>query len=425
MKKVAIVNLGCKVNQYESDTIAGVLTASGFSVVFGHEFADVYFVNTCAVTNEGERKSRNMITKLLKINPKADVYVAGCASENNSEHFSKIPNVKFVIGTQNKIQIAAKICSDNNVKMINSNEHISNRTRGVLKCQDGCNNFCTYCLIPYVRGREKSRSLAELKNELLNMQNSGVNEVVLAGINLSGYGKDFDDGTSLVDVAKLIKSVNDSSVKQKMRYRFSSLEVNIIDDEFLKYLLTDEYFCPHFHLSMQSGSNKVLKDMNRHYTKEEFLGKVELIRKYFPLAAITTDVIVGFPTETEELFDETYETCKKANFFEMHVFPYSKRDGTVAAKFKNVADGVKDRVWKLKALSAAGHDEFIKQNIAKDAVKKVIIETTDGEYYTAHTDNYIKCYIEKNRTKELAGNTIVNVKLNELMMDGAKCQICD
>lgn len=417
-KKVSIVNMGCKVNQYECDTIAGLLCASGFDVDFGLVVADIYFVNTCAVTNEGERKSRNVITKLLKLNPKASVYVAGCASENNSEHFSKIANVKYVIGTTGKNSIAQKICDDYGKKLVYSNMHISNRTRGVLKCQDGCNNFCTYCLIPYVRGREKSRPLDELNNEIISMHNSGVHEVVLTGINLSSYGNDFGDGTTLLDVAKIFSKNNFD-----MRYRFSSLEVNIITKEFLEYLSSDKHFCPHFHLSMQSGCNKTLKDMNRHYTKEEYLSKVALIRKYFPLAAITTDVIVGFPTETEQDFAETVETCKNANFFEMHVFPYSKREGTVAAKFKNVATNVKDRVWTLKNLAAENHDKFIKRNIKEDKIKEIIIETTDGEYYTAHTNNYIKVYVSKNDCKDLKNNDKCLAVLQELYLDGAKATI--
>ena len=421
MKKVSIVNLGCKVNQYESDHIAGILASNGFSVDFGLNVADIYFINTCAVTNEGERKSRNMVTKLIKLNPKAEIYVAGCASENNSEHFTKTSNVKYVIGTQNKDSIAYRICTDNGIMPKVSNINLSNRTRGVLKCQDGCNNFCTYCLIPYVRGREKSVPLNNLAAEFDSMVSDGVKEVVLTGINLSAYGKDFADGTSLIDIAKMIGKEN-RKFGSNVRYRFSSLEVNVIDDEFLKYLKDDKYFCPHFHLSMQSGSNKTLKDMNRHYTKEEFLDKVNLIRKYFPLGAITTDVIVGFPTETEEDFKETFETCTKANFFEMHVFPYSKRDGTVAAKFKNVATNVKDRVWELKNLSSTNQKTFIEKNIADDPLKQVIIETTEGEYYTAHTDNYIKCYIPKDNDT-LENNQVVSVKLLQSYLDGAKANI--
>jgi len=417
--KVSMVNMGCKVNQYECDTIAGILAGSGFSVAFGLVSADIYFVNTCAVTNEGERKSRNVLTKLVKLNPNAKIYVAGCASENNKSHFESHPNVVYVIGTENKTRIAQKICEDHGVKMQINNTHISNRTRGVLKCQDGCNNFCTYCLIPYLRGREKSRPLDELYSELLSMQKSGVHEVVLAGINLSGYGTDFSDGTSLVDVAKLFTKLHDEHGAGIIRYRFSSLEVGIITKEFLEYLSNDKYFCPHFHLSMQSGANKTLKNMNRHYTKEEYLQKIELIRKYFPLAAITTDVIVGFPTETEEDFEETFETCKKANFFEMHVFPYSKREGTVASTMKTVATNVKDRVWKLKNLSAENHDKFIEQNIKFGGLHSVIIEATNGEYCTAHTDNYIKCYIQKDKRNNIINNQIVQVKLTKQFMDGA------
>lgn len=406
MKTVSIINLGCKVNQYESDRIAGALSSSGFNVVFGLTVADIYVLNTCAVTNEGERKSRNMLTKLTKLNPNASIYVCGCASQNKPENFTNNANVKFVIGTANKQSIADKICLDNDIKCEYTLSHLSSRTRGVLKCQDGCNNFCTYCLIPYLRGREISRPITELKTELDLMQKQGVKEVVLAGINLSGYGNDLKDGTNFIDLAKMFEN-------RPIRFRFSSLEVNVITDELLKYLKTLPNFCDHFHLSMQSGCDDTLKKMNRHYTSKEYLNKVALIRKYFKNAGITTDVIVGFPTEEDIHFKETIKTCNKADFSDMHVFVYSNRSGTVASKFKNVATNVKERAKELADLAKKNKQKFLKKNYGKTF--DVIIEKEDDDgYATGHTPNYILCYI-KGRYKS---NDYVRVKIDIPFKDG-------
>lgn len=410
MKTISIVNMGCKVNLYEADKIAGILANSGFSVDFGLKPADIYVLNTCAVTNEGERKSRNMLTKLLKLNPSASIYVCGCASQNNSQNFTSNPNVKFVIGTQNKDQIAYRICADNNASCIYTTNQISSRTRGVLKCQDGCNNFCSYCLIPYLRGREISRPLADLIYEVEQMQSAGVNEVVLTGINLSSYGRDLNNNTGFIDLAKMFEN-------RPMRYRFSSLEVNVVTEPLLKYLSTQPNFCDHFHLSMQSGCNHTLKKMNRHYTKEDYLQRVALIRKYFPNASITTDVIVGFPTEQDEHFEETYNTCKLANFAEMHIFVYSKRAGTVAEKFKNEATNVKERAQKLAQLNQINKQNYIDKNIG--SVYNVIVENKKGDYYIAHTPNYITCYI----TGKHNSNDMLTVKLVKTYLDGALAEI--
>lgn len=407
MITASVINLGCKVNQYETDRVAEVLSAAGVSVVFGLVPADIYVLNTCAVTNEGERKSRNMLTKLIKLNPNCKIYVCGCASQNNPNNFAANANVCHVIGTANKQRLAAKICEDFGLKFdpCSMGSFAGNHTRFVLKCQDGCNNFCSYCLIPYLRGREVSRPLAELQVEINNMIKLGAKEIVLTGINLSSYGNDFKDGTSLIDIAKLFEGL-------PVRYRFSSLEVNIVSEPFIKYLSTQPNFCDHFHLSMQSGCDDTLKKMNRHYTSQEYLAKVALIRKYFPNAGITTDVIVGFPTETEEHFNETYATCQKASFADMHVFAYSKRDGTVAAKFKNVATCVKERAAKLGQLAAQQNAKFVTQNIGK--VYPVIVEAAKGEYLTGHTSNYIMCYFKGNYNT----NEIVNVRITATHPNG-------
>lgn len=242
------------------------------------------------------------------------------------------------------------------------------------------------------------------------MQADGVNEVVLTGINLSAYGRDLNDGTQFLDLAKMFEN-------KPMRYRFSSLEVNVVTEPLLQYLCTQSNFCDHFHLSMQSGCNHTLKKMNRHYTKEDYLQRVELIRQYFPNASITTDVIVGFPTETDEHFEETYNTCKQANFAEMHIFMYSKRAGTVAEKLKNEATNVKQRAEKLAKLNLINKQNYIDKNIG--SVYNVIVENKKGDYYIAHTANYITCYI----SGEQKSNQMLTVKLTKPYLDGALAEV--
>ena len=318
MKKVSIITLGCKVNQVESESIAEELESLGYSVSMGLNVADIYIINTCAVTNEAERKSRNIITKLLKLNANSSIYVCGCASQNNPDNFKKCDNVKDIIGNYDKNALVKSICkndpTENKVQNCNETRRVTDRTRAILWAQNGCNNFCTYCLIPYLRGRETSFPLEGLKKEVKKLEKLA-NEIVVTGINLSSYGKDIEGSDGLIDVARLFRG-------SPARFRFSSLEVNVITDKFLSELATFENFCDQFHLSLQSGGNNTLKAMNRHYTKEQYLEKVNLIRKYFPNAGITTDIIIGFPTETEDDFAESLDFAKQVDFFEMHVFPY-------------------------------------------------------------------------------------------------------
>jgi len=415
MKKVSIVTLGCKVNQVESENIAEELEKLGYSVSMGLNEADIYIINTCAVTNEAERKSRNIITKLLKINPNSSIYVCGCASHNNADNFKKSENVKDIIGNYDKNALVKSICkndpTENKPQKNNVSRRVTERTRAILWAQNGCNNFCTYCLIPYLRGRETSFPLADLEKEVRKLEKIA-NEIVITGINLSSYGNDIEGSDGLIEVARLFKN-------SPSRFRFSSLEVNVITDKFLSELSTFENFCDQFHLSLQSGGNNTLKSMNRHYTKEQYLEKVELIRKYFPNAGITTDIIIGFPTETEDDFNESLEFVKSVNFFEMHVFPYSKRNGTVAEKFKNIATNVPERVKKMTEAANAMKQEFLKKNVG--LIHEVIIETKKENYYLAHTKNYILCYIESN--EELAPNSKVNVKILTPYADGATAKI--
>lgn len=415
MKKISIVTLGCKVNQYESEEIAELLEHDGYDVSMGLIPADIYIINTCAVTNEAERKSRNIITKLLKLNENAKIYVCGCASEHNKEKFNKGEFVKAIIGNQGKEELVKQIESDDedylNNQKIENISRVTDRTRAVLWVQNGCNNFCTYCIIPYLRGRETSFSLKEIEQKVRFLEKQA-NEIVIAGINLSAYGKDVKGSDGLIEIARLFKG-------SQARFRFSSIHVDVITDEFLKELSSFDNFCNQFHLSMQSGSNNTLKAMNRHYTKEEFLEKVDLIRNYFPNAGITTDIIIGFPSETNEDFEESYEFCKQVNFSEMHIFPFSSREGTVASKMKNVAKNVPKRVEKITELALKMKTDFINKNLGQ--VHEVIIENSKNGYYLAHTKNYILCYIQDNG--KLKHNQKIYVKLTSVFEDGAKAEL--
>jgi len=414
MKKISIVTLGCKVNQYESEEIAELLEKDGYELAMGLVPADIYVVNTCAVTNEAERKSRNIITKLLKLNPDAKFYVCGCASEHNAEKFNK-GDIRANIGNKDKTTLVEMIENDDEEfiynKKLTTEKRVTNRTRAVLWVQTGCNNFCSYCIIPYLRGREKSFPLSEIENKIKKLEKQA-NEIVIAGINLSAYGRDVKGSDGLIEIARLFKN-------SPSRFRFSSIHVDVINEKFLKELSTFENFCDQFHLSLQSGSNNTLKAMNRHYSKEEFLEKIALIRKIFPNAGITTDIIIGFPSETESDFEESLEFAKQANFSEMHIFPFSAREGTVAARMKNVATNVPERVKKMTEQAHKMKQAFINKNIG--LTHEVIIENNKNGYYLAHTKNYILCYIKSD--VKLETNKKVFVKIVSAYEDGAIAEI--
>ncbi len=417
MNKVSIITLGCKVNQVESENIAEELEKEGFEVSMGLGESDIYIINTCAVTNEAERKSRNYIAKILKANNSPKIYICGCSSENNPSNFLKSEYVKGVIGTKDKLSIVKMIKSDAgnfggiSPKRSEYKSRITSRTRADLFVQNGCNNFCTYCIIPYLRGREVSFPLSDIAEEIKVLEKVA-NEIVITGINLSAYGKDIEGSEGLIEVARLFKN-------SPSRFRFSSLEVNVITEKFLKELSTFDNFCDQFHLSLQSGSNNTLRAMNRHYTTETYLEKVNLIRNYFPNAGITTDLIVGFPTETEDDFNESLEFVKKVNFSDMHIFPYSKRNGTVASKMKNIAKNVANRAKQMSEEAQLMKLNFIKKNIG--IIHEVIIENQKDGYYLAHTKNYILTYIKSNTP--LNSNTRLMAKITAPFKDGALAEI--
>lgn len=405
--KVSVLTLGCKVNKYESDALIFELKSRGIDATDNLEEADAYIINTCAVTNEAERKSRQMIERARKFNPNAEIYVMGCASQNRPVQFED-RNVKMIIGTAGKKKIADELS--------HSGTHLfelptayeddlfsaQSLTRAFIKIQDGCDHFCSYCIIPYLRGRSRSRSLESIVSEVEKLPDD-VKEVVLVGIDVSDFKIDGKKG-----LGKLLQTLD----KYGKRLRLSSMEDSLIDEEFLKVLSTLKNFCPHFHLSLQSGCDNVLKKMNRHYTTDEFAGSVALIRKYFPLAGITTDIIVGFPTETEEDFEETLKFVERVKFSQLHIFPYSKRDGTAASKlYKDLSGKVKnERVKRLEELGDRLKTEFLREN----KTGKVLIEAKNGDYFDGYTENYIKCYV----SGDLKVGEIVDVQIEKPFKDG-------
>lgn len=394
--KICVFTLGCKVNLYDSDAMLAVFRQAGFEVAEGLQYADVYVINTCAVTAEAEKKSRQSVTRIKRINPAAKIYVCGCASQRDASQFCK-EGVEYVGGADKKIKLAHGIVQSllgedpqyvadfSTSREYEDSEGVVNlRTRHFIKVQDGCNNFCSYCIIPYLRGRSRSRSVDSVKAELDGV-GENVKEVVVTGINLSAYGKDI--GCSL-------KTLLDALDGYDFRVRLGSLEANVIDREFLDATKSLKAFCPHFHLSLQSGDRDVLKAMNRRYTPEEYAQKVELIREYYPLAGITTDIIVGFPTETEEQFENSLNFAKEIAFSDIHAFPYSSRKGTVAGKMKTLAPEIMEsRVKRIGEVKRQLIDDFLSKNMG--VKQEVLFETFEDAMWTGRTRNYIKIYSEK------------------------------
>ncbi len=418
--KVCIITLGCKVNQYESDAIANSLEKLGYEVCSKLEEADFFVVNTCAVTNEAEKKSRQTIAKIKKVSPKAKIYVCGCASEHNAKKFAEIEGVKFISGVSNKLKIIQHIekTSRKKIEVDKIGEEYEDnliakktKTRAYVKIQDGCNNFCSYCLIPYLRGRARSRNIISIMNEI-DVLKDDVKEVVLTGIDISTYK--IDGKPALHELLKLLADY-------PLRIRLGSLEQASVSDEFLIAAEEMKNLCPHFHLSLQSGSNSVLKRMNRHYTTKQFEQTVKKLRKIYRDPAITTDIIVGFPGETEKEFKQTLKFAKKIGFSQIHIFPYSLREGTVAAKMPQVDGKIKrERVLKLEQLNEKLKEKYI--NKCRKGYHSVLIEEKVDDFFVGHSENYIKCYIA---AENLLPNTFVNVKIVKKFRDGAIAVPCE
>ena len=430
-KKVALHNLGCKVNAYEVEAMQQLLEKAGYEIVPFTEGADVYLINTCTVTNIADRKSRQMLHKAKKMNPDAIVVAAGCYAQADTEKLKEDNAVDLILGNNQKTQIVevleeyekehskqVQVIEINHTKEYEelSIEQTAEHVRAYIKVQDGCNQFCTYCIIPFARGRVRSRKIADVLREVETLASKGYKEVVLTGIHLSSYGVDFskEERESLLS---LIQAV--SKVEGIQRIRLGSLEPRIITEEFLEGIVATGKVCPHFHLSLQSGCNKTLKNMNRRYSAQEYAEKCELIRKYYPAPALTTDVIVGFPMETEEDFEESYEFVKNIHFYDTHIFKYSRRHGTKAAAMDGqLTEAVKaQRSEKLLELHDIRAKEYEEAMIGKtiELLLEEEIEEDGKMWYVGHSREYVRAVIEKTEAHQV--NDLVEAKVTGFVAD--------
>lgn len=417
MKTIAFHTLGCKVNTYESNAMLKIFNEAGYQEVDFKEIADVYVINTCTVTNTGDSKSRQMIRKAIRKNPQATVCVVGCYSQIAPEEIEQIEGVGVVLGTQHRkdivkyvdeyLKTGKPVIKVDNVMNLKKFEDLNidrfKNTRAFLKIQDGCNNFCTYCIIPYARGRVRSRDKDSVLNQAKTLVANGYVEIVLTGIHTAGYGEDLYNYSFYDLLVDLVK------IDGLKRLRISSIETSQISDEIINLIGSNDIIVDHLHIPLQSGCDATLKRMNRKYTTSQYLEKINKIRNYLPNIAFTTDVIVGFPGESDEEFEETYNFIKEVNYSELHVFPYSPRRNTPAAKMKDqVDDKIKhERVNRLLELSKELNRDFALKQIGKTL--KVLFEKRDGDYLVGHASDYLKVRVKT--TDNLIGE-IVEVKIN-------------
>ena len=417
-KTFSILTLGCKVNQYESEAMAELFEKNGYIQVDNDtDVADVYIVNTCTVTNLSDRKSRQYIRRAKRENPDSTVAVVGCYAQVAPKEVEKIEGVDVVIGTSErskivdlieeakeedkKINIVRDIKKDRDFQFIKIDENF-HKTRSYMKVQDGCNRYCTYCIIPYARGTIRSRRIGDCVREAIRLANAGYKEIILTGIHVGSYGVDLGP-VRLIDLIEAIAEVDGIE-----RIRLSSVEPNIISEDFMRRAIACSKLCDHFHLSLQSGSNKVLKDMNRHYNREEFIEKTKIIKKYMPYAGLTTDIIVGFPGESDEDFEDSMSIVREVEFSKVHVFKYSKRKNTPAADRADQVDG-NIKIKRSEELIKL-QDQYLKKFREKNMPRtlKVLFEKFDQGYYFGYTDNYIRVKVKSD--KDLI-NKILDVKL--------------
>ena len=417
-KTFSILTLGCKVNQYESEAMAELFEKNGYIKVDNDtDVADVYIVNTCTVTNLSDRKSRQYIRRAKRENPDSTVAVVGCYAQVAPKEVEKIEGVDVVIGTSErskivdlieeakeedkKINIVRDIKKDRDFQFIKIDENF-HKTRSYMKVQDGCNRYCTYCIIPYARGTIRSRRIGDCVREAIRLANAGYKEIILTGIHVGSYGVDLGP-VRLIDLIEAIAEVDGIE-----RIRLSSVEPNIISEDFMRRAIACSKLCDHFHLSLQSGSNKVLKDMNRHYNREEFIEKTKIIKKYMPYAGLTTDIIVGFPGESDEDFEDSMSIVREVEFSKVHVFKYSKRKNTPAADRADQVDG-NIKIKRSEELIKL-QDQYLKKFREKNVPRtlKVLFEEFDQGYYFGYTDNYIRVKVKSD--KDLI-NKILDVRL--------------
>lgn len=434
-KTVSFYTLGCKVNQYETNAMEQQFIKNNYEIVENTQKADIYIINTCTVTNMAERKSRQMLRRVKEINPSAVLVVCGCYAQVAKNELEQIPEIDIILGINEKNEIV-QIVENYMEKMAEKDKRsqeaeiddvskqkefldfgdvtYTEKNRAVVKVQDGCNMFCSYCIIPYARGRIRSRKIESVVSEIEKIANEDIKEVVITGIHVASYGKDFDnENTSkkirLIDLLEAINKIDGID-----RIRLSSLEPTIVDEEFATRLSKLDKICDHFHLSLQSGCDETLKRMNRKYTTQIYRDAVATLRKYYPEASFTTDVIVGFPSETDEEFAKTYEFLKEIDFYRLHVFKYSPRRGTVAEKMPNQIDGNKkeERSNKLIELSNSMENKHNQSYIGKTV--KVLFEEFEDGFFKGHTTNYmmVKVAGEEEQSDKFV-NKILDVKIRE------------
>ena len=463
MKTIAFHNLGCKVNSYETDVMVQKCAEKGYEIVDFEQKADIYIVNTCSVTNIADRKSRQMLHKAKKTNPDSIVVAVGCFVQANPEEVAKDEAIDLIVGNNKKkdiVEILDKYLAEKEANAIKNNscnetdilkdkdlhgetvedlrhcdyEEIkvfgsTERCRVFVKIQDGCDRYCTYCIIPYTRGNIRSRRKEDIIEEIKGIASNGYKEVVLTGIHVSSYGKDFEIAKGASKADNLEKSaeylydlINEAAgIEGIERIRIGSFEPMILSEDFVKKLSGIKKLCPHFHISLQSGSDTVLKRMNRHYNTDEYYDKTVLLRKYFPGCAITTDVIAGFPGETEEEFEETYRYLEKIKFFETHIFPYSRRKGTIADRMDGqlTQAAKKERVSRLMELDARESAEFRKSKLGEttDIIVEETKEIGGKVYYVGHTPEYIMVAIEENKLNNDCIGQKLKIALKSMLND--------
>ncbi len=416
MKTVAFITLGCKVNQYETNAMTQQFIEKGYEVVDHTKKADIYIVNTCTVTNMSDRKSRQMLRRVKELNKEAIVVACGCYAQVAKEELKKIEEINLVLGNNEKKNIVEYVETYIHHQTLNEIEDVMNqkefvefgditfteKTRAVIKIQDGCDRFCSYCIIPYARGRVRSRKPEHILSEIQKIAKEGIKEVVITGIHIASYGKDFKQEYRLID---LLEEMNE--IEGIERIRLGSIEPLLITEEFVSRLEKLSKICHQFHLSLQSGCNETLKRMNRRYTTEQFRKITKLLRKTFEDAILTTDIIVGFPGESEEEFERTYAFLSEIKFYKMHVFKYSPRKGTKASIMPNQIDGnqKEERSRRLIELSNKNEKAYNEQYIGKEV--EVLFEEEKNGMWQGHTKNYILAHY---KTEENMENKIIKLK---------------
>lgn len=445
--KVAFHTLGCKVNQYETQGIREDFLKEGFEEVRDNEIADVYVVNTCTVTHLADKKSRQIIRKMKRLNPNSLIVVTGCYAQMDPQELGNIPGVKLVIGTNEKgivlkevLRELKKPSAETVYKRLPYNDIIEyeetgsivsmeSRTRAYVKVQEGCDRFCSYCIIPFARGAIRSRSPLSIKREASDLLETGFKEIIITGVNTALYGMEEDFHTKYKSdynflgikemsqgIASLIETLSD--IPKRFRIRIGSLEPNVLNSIYVRELIKDEKLCHHLHLSLQSASNEILKSMNRRYTKEDYIRILDVLGEIDPNYGVTTDIIVGFPGESERTFQETLSFVENQDLCKIHIFPYSKREGTKAAEMDQQIKPsiVKDRVARLQIAADESQRRFLEKNLGSH--REVLVEDYDSEAaaYVGYSDNYIRVYI---KSKNDLSNQIVNPLLTQVYKHGA------